>query len=259
MIYFRQTIVGRRTSYVRKPDSGKETVMGFKQIKSESVVQQIIDAFSEEIKNGNLKPGDKVPTEMELAERLGVGRNSVREAVKILVYMGVMEIRRAEGTFICEGFQESMIDPMVFGMILDNSEDGKNLMELREVMETGVILLAMRNADQQDFDSLREKLNNMRVEIDRGASNVERIFEADNEFHSEISRMGHNSLVSKLEDVVRTLTYAMRYQSVKAMIESGRGDELYAAHEKLCAKLESRKTENLNQTVRNTYFDQVEQ
>ena len=233
--------------------------MGFKQIKSESVVQQIIDAFSEEIKSGNLKPGDKVPTEMELAEKLGVGRNSVREAVKILVYMGVMEIRRAEGTYICDGFQESMIDPMVFGMILDNSKDGKNLMELREVMETGVIQLAMRNAQPQEFEELREKLKTLRTEIDKGVSNVDQVFEADNDFHSKISQMGHNPLVSKLEDVVRTLTHAMRYQSVKDMIESGRGDELYEAHENLCVKLESRSTKDLDQAVRSTYFDQIKQ
>ena len=58
--------------------------------------------------NRELRPGDKIPTEAELAESMGVGRNSIREAIKILVYLGVLEIRRAEGTFVCEGFSESM-------------------------------------------------------------------------------------------------------------------------------------------------------
>lgn len=231
--------------------------MGFKQIKSESVVQQIIDAFTEEITNGELRPGDKIPTESELAEKFGVGRNSVREAVKILVYMGVLEIRRAEGTFVCEGFQECMIDPMVFGIILDNSKDGTNLIELREVMEAGVIQLAMKNADEQEFKDLARKLNLLRTEIDFGIENIENIFEADNEFHSQISRMGHNPLVTKLEDIVRVLTYAMRYQTVKNMIETGRGDELFEAHAELMKILQSKNTTGLNEAVRKTYFDQV--
>lgn len=233
--------------------------MGFKQIKSESVVQQIIDAFTEEITSGELKPGDKVPTESELAEKFGVGRNSVREAVKILVYMGVLEIRRAEGTYVCDGFQESMIDPMVFGIILDNSQDGKNLMELREVMEAGVIQLAMNNADEDEFKDLSRKLNLLKTEIDFGSDNIENIFEADNEFHSQISKMGHNPLVTKLEDVVRVLTYSMRYQTVKKMIETGRGDELYEAHAELMSILKAKNTKGLNEAVRKTYFDQVPQ
>ena len=74
-----------------------------KRIKSESVVQQIIDSLVEAMIRKELRPGDQIPTEMELAESLGVGRNSVREAIKILVYFGVLEIRRAEGTYVCEG------------------------------------------------------------------------------------------------------------------------------------------------------------
>ena len=75
-----------------------------KRIKSESVVQQIIDSLVDAMIRKELRPGDQIPTEMELAEKLGVGRNSVREAIKILVYFGVLEIRRAEGTYVCEGF-----------------------------------------------------------------------------------------------------------------------------------------------------------
>lgn len=71
--------------------------------------------------------------------------------------------------------------------------------------------------------------------------------------------MGHNPLVTKLENVVRLLTHAMRYQTVKHMIENGRGEELYEAHAELTNILKTRKRENLNEAVRKTYFDQVPQ
>lgn len=233
---------------------GEELMIQLKRIKSESVVQQIIDSLVEAMIRKELKPGDQIPTEMELAERLGVGRNSVREAIKILVYFGVLEIRRAEGTYVCEGFTDTMIDPIIYGIILDKAGSYEYLMELREIMEAGVMKLAMQNAEEEEFKKLRIQLDRMRREVEIGPENVDRVFQEDNEFHSIITSMGHNPLVQKIEAVVRTLTHSMRYETVKAMVESGRGQELYEAHEKLLRILESKDETDLNENVRNTYF-----
>lgn len=226
-----------------------------KKLNSESVVQRVINCLTDAMIHKELKPGDKIPTEMELSASLGVGRNSIREAIKILVYLGVLEIRRAEGTFVCEGFSESMIDPMIYGIILDKSDSYDNLMELREMVEAGVMELAMVKYNDQDMKELEEKLLIMKREIEKGPENVASAFEADNEFHDMISRMGHNPLVYKINKVVRMLTYSVRFETVMQMIESGRGEELYEAHEKLWQMLKSRNRTNLNQSIRDTYFE----
>ena len=228
-----------------------------KKVNSESVVQQIINNLTEAMMNRQLRPGDKIPTETELAEEMGVGRNSVREAIKILVYLGVLEIRRAEGTFVCEGFSESMIDPMVYGIILDKSDSYENLMELREMMEVGVLQRAMQKLSSQKIQGLREKLDQMKTEIAKGAENVEKVFWADNAFHDEISDMGENPLVEKINQVVRVLTHSLRYQTVQKMLVSGRGQELYEAHEAIYKMLEQNETEDMNQAVRKTYFTNI--
>ena len=234
--------------------NGVKLMIQLKRIKSESVVQQIIDSLVEAMIRKELRPGDQIPTEMELAESLGVGRNSVREAIKILVYFGVLEIRRAEGTYVCEGFTETMIDPIIYGIILDKAGSYEYLMELREIMEAGVMKLAMQNAEEEEIKKLRIQLERMRREIELGPDNVDRIFHEDNEFHSIITAMGHNPLVQKIEAVVRTLTHSMRYETVRTMIESGKGQELYQAHAKLLQILENKDENNLNENVRNTYF-----
>lgn len=229
-----------------------------KKVNSESVVQQIIDNLTEAMINRQLRPGDKIPTETELAQELGVGRNSVREAIKILVYLGVLEIRRAEGTFVCEGFSESMIDPMIYGIILDKEDSYEDLMELREMMEVGVMQLAVKKQSPQKLKRLKEKLEIMGGEIAKGTSNVEQAFQADNEFHDEISDMGENPLIAKINRIVRVLTYSMRYRTVKYMIESGKGRELYEAHEDIYKILAQAETvEDLNQAVRKTYFTEL--
>ena len=234
--------------------NGVKLMIQLKRIKSESVVQQIIDSLVEAMIRKELRPGDQIPTEMELAESLGVGRNSGREAIKILVYFGVLEIRRAEGTYVCEGFTETMIDPIIYGIILDKAGSYEYLMELREIMEAGVLKLAMQNAEEEEIKKLRIQLDRMKREIEIGPDNVDRVFHEDNEFHSIITAMGHNPLVQKIEAVVRTLTHSMRYETVKTMIESGKGQELYQAHAKLLQILESKDVDNLNENVRNTYF-----
>ena len=228
-----------------------------KKVVNRSVVQQVIDSLTEAMVNRELRPGDKIPTEAELADSLGVGRNSIREAIKILVYLGVLEIRRAEGTYVCEGFTESMIDPMIYGIILDKEDSYTNLMELRELMEVGVMQLAMWKASEQELKLLEEKLENMHREIEKGAENVENVFWADNAFHDAISNMGKNALVDKINQVVRTLTHSMRMDTVRAMIETGRGDELYEAHREIYRMIADKDCSKLNLAVRNTYFTEV--
>lgn len=228
-----------------------------KKVNSESVVQQVINALTEAMLNRELRPGDKIPTEAELAQNMGVGRNSIREAIKILVYLGVLEIRRAEGTFVCEGFSESMIDPMIYGIILDKEDSYENLMELRELIEVGVMQLAMKKVQKKDLVLLKEKLNHMEKEIDKGPDNVENAFWADNEFHDTISDMGKNPLVNKINQVVRVLTHAMRLKTVETMIKTGRGRELFEAHQKIYEMMANKDTDNLNTAVRTTYFTDI--
>lgn len=217
-------------------------------------MQTVVDSLTKVIIAGDLKPGDKIPTEMELAEGFGVGRNSIREAIKILVYYGILEIRRAEGTFVCNGFNKVMIDPMVYGVILHQSDDYRNLMELREMMEVGVMRLAIAKYNEEDLQKLHSKLLILKKEIEKGPENVDNAFIADNVFHDTVSEMGHNPIVDRISNVVREMTYKMRYNSVKNMIVSGRGEELYKAHETIYEKILNRDLSNLNEDIRRTYF-----
>ena len=221
-----------------------------------SVVQNVIDYLTQAMLSKELRPGDKLPPEPELAAQLGVARSSVREAIKILSYCGVLESKRSEGTTVCTGYTESMIDPMIYGIILDEDESFTNLMELREMTEAGIMRLAVLKFQEEDGAYLEEILSGMKSIISKGQTKevVDGFFELDNRFHDAISELGRNPMADKISRVVRTLTYSMRYDTVDHMIMSGRGEELLAAHEELCRKLRSRDVSSLNETVGNTYF-----
>lgn len=226
-----------------------------KNLKKESVVQSVINCLTDAMRNKELKPGDRIPPEPDLALSMGVARSSVREAIKILSYLGVLESKRSEGTFVCDGFKESMIDPMIYGIILDKADSYDNLMELREMMESGVVRLAMTKYTEEDMQNLEEKLALMKTEIGKGPQNTRATFEADNAFHDAVSSMGHNPLIDKINRVVQMLTWSIRLETVTHMVETGRGQELYEAHEKIWRMLKDRNSSNLSQKIRDTYFE----
>ena len=227
-----------------------------KNLKKESVVQSVINVLTDAMKNKELKPGDQIPPEPELAASLGIARSSVREAIKILTYLGVLESKRSEGTFVCDGFKESMIDPMVYGIIL-NQDSFENLMELREMTEAGMMRLAILKCDEAETRTLEGLLEQMKEALDSGENAVDNFFQVDNQFHDMIAQMAKNPLADKVNRVVRTLTYAMRYETVSAMIRSGRGTELISAHQELCNALKNRDVSHLIEVVQGSYFGEV--
>ena len=223
-----------------------------KNLKSESVVQKVINCLTDGMVSGELKPGDKLPTEPELAATLGVARTSVREAAKILTYLGVLESRRSEGTFVANGFQESMIDPMVYGIILNKGEDFDSLMELRELTEVGILRLAIKKRSEEGLETIREKLDAFSDAVEQ--ENLTAAFQADNDFHDAVSSLCQNDLVDKINRVVRVLTYAVRQKTVYTMIQTGRGQELLQAHWKIYEILYTKNMEGLEEFIHDTYF-----
>ncbi len=223
-----------------------------KNLKSESVVQKVINCLTDGMVSGELKPGDKLPTEPELAATLGVARTSVREATKILTYLGVLESRRSEGTFVANGFQESMIDPMVYGIILNKGENFDSLMELRELTEVGILRLAIKKRSEEGLEAVREKLDAFSDAVEQG--NLTAAFQADNDFHDAVSALCQNDLVDKINRVVRVLTYAVRQKTVYTMIQTGRGQELLQAHWKIYEILYTKDMEGLEEVIHDTYF-----
>lgn len=223
-----------------------------KNLKSESVVQKVINCLTDGMVSGELKPGDKLPTEPELAATLGVARTSVREATKILTYLGVLESRRSEGTFVANGFQESMIDPMVYGIILNKGEDFDSLMELRELTEVGILRLAIKKRSEEGLETIHEKLDAFSDAVEQ--ENLTAAFQADNDFHDAVSSLCQNDLVDKINRVVRVLTYAVRQKTVYTMIQTGRGQELLQAHWKIYEILYTKNMEGLEEFIHDTYF-----
>ncbi len=139
---------------------------------------------------------------------------------------------------------------MVYGIILNQGRDFESLMELRELTEVGILRLSMRKRTEEGMAVIKEKLDALREAILTNTN----AFEVDNAFHDAVASLSENSLVMKIDQIVRILTYAVRQKTVQTMIEEGRGQELLKAHEDIYQVLLNRDDAGLEEIIRKTYF-----
>jgi GntR family transcriptional repressor for pyruvate dehydrogenase complex len=174
----------------------------FQPIHSSTVVQQIIDKITQSLIRGELKPGDRLPPEPQLAVQLGVSRTSLREALKTLGGLGVLVARKRGGTFIATSGSLSMLDPLIFNLIIEKGSKDE-LFELRVLLEVDAIELAIKKATDGDFAVLAKELDKFEASIPEG--NPERLAELDLEFHMRLLEFSKNESFTRIAKVIMQL------------------------------------------------------
>lgn len=224
-------------------------------INSTSVVQKVIDRITGAIVAGELKPGDKIPTEPELVESFQIGRNSIREAIRVLVAYGVLEIRRAEGTFVCDGFSSKMINPALYGIILQKENSYKDLIGLRKIIENGIMQSIMENKPSaSEWEGIEKICNELVKEIDKEPYDVEKIADKDIAFHNAIANATNNNLVMILHDWVIQLSRESRYKTIEKVMSYGDKNYLINTHQNLLRTLKGNNIISLDEAIKDSYF-----
>lgn len=221
--------LGKKQPKKRKKTENEKGGRILQPLFTKSVVDRIIEQITQAIVERRLPPGKKIPTELELCESLGVGRNSVREAIKVLVTMGVLEIRRSEGTYVTAGFSERMLDPILYGLILEGT-DTLDLAELRVVFETGVFRYATEKRGDEDIDKLKAALEEMAVGVSVGRPDPEEVLASDLHFHRVVAAAINNPLVEKMNLVLERLTLPRRMEAIRRSIEQNEYQRLVNRH-----------------------------
>ena len=224
-------------------------------INSKSMVQIVIDRITGAIIDGELKPGDQIPTEPELSSLFNVGRNTVREAIRILVAYGVLEIRRAEGTFICDGFSPSMINPAIYQIILQKESRYEELIGLRKIIENGMMQLLMdMDIPQETWNRIERKCDILVAILQEDPPDIPKAAEADIAFHEEIAKATNNSLALVVHDVVIQLTRESRQRTIEEVVTKGDKQYLIDTHRNLVEKLQGKDANALYKAITDSYF-----
>ena len=149
---------------------------------------------------GDWTEGDRIPPERELCQRLGVGRASLREALKALEIMGMIETRLGEGTFVC-GRSEFFSRPLLWAITGSAKSDAHELVEARELIESETAKLAAERATAEDLQTIRKHLDEMEAAIDDPAT----FLEADLNFHLAVANSAHNRILANALSLIRNL------------------------------------------------------
>jgi DNA-binding FadR family transcriptional regulator len=157
------------------------------------VTDDAIDKIQKLIISGSWGPGDRLPKETELAAQLGLSRNSLREAVRALSQLRVLEVRQGDGTYVTSLEPELLLESTGFVSHLLVGESAVELFEVRRLLEGAAAALAAARTDAAGKEALRATLERM-IE----AETVEALVEADVDFHAVMARATGNTFLTSL-------------------------------------------------------------
>jgi len=178
---------------------------GARQARAPRVTEGAIDKIRERIVSGAWGPGDRLPKESELAAELGLSRNSLREAVRALSQLRVLEVRQGDGTYVSSLEPGLLLESTGFITHLLLGDTELELYEVRRILEAAAAALAAGRIDAQEKTDLERSLERMGE-----ARNVEELVEADVAFHAVIARAAGNAVLTSLLASLATRTMRAR-------------------------------------------------
>ena len=201
------------------------------------------DQLLDMVISGGLNPGERLPPERELCERLNVSRTVVREALNLLEARGLISIEHGRGAVVSSGNTDAVRDTL--GLILRVRPKALwELLEMRTILEVEIAGLAAERAGEEDIDAMRVQLERMAASIDAPEGYVE----ADVEFHALLARAaGNGVLLTMLEPVVDLLRASRR---VSATRRPGSALRALGEHEEILRRVEVGDTEGARREMR---------
>ncbi|BDR75140.1 FadR/GntR family transcriptional regulator [Clostridium tetani] len=200
----------------------------FSPVKNKKIYEEVIEQIKDMIYKGILKKGDKLPSERDMVEKLQVSRTSVREALRSLEIVGLIESRQGEGNFIKEDFEDGLIEPLSVMFMLQDSKS-EEILELRKIIEVGTIKLAAERITESEL----EKLNELKEKL-KTPNKEENLAEIDREFHYKIAAASKNFLLLGVLNAISALMESYIKDARKSILEEeGNRQELITQHENI--------------------------
>lgn len=223
----------------RTGDKKKISARLFKVKERTSAVDMVIEKFKELLKSGELRAGDRIPSETELADSLHTSRSSIREAVKSLAGFGILEVKRGDGTYVSSTMSNSLFDHLIFHLLASNY-DKRNLIEFREMLEYGVVAQAIKNISQDDLAMIKAAHEDLEKMLRSGDISPEALYKAETRFHFSISRATHNPLVEKIYNFTFELFQPTIMRTHEKKISTDVRGTIQATHSAILESLEKR-------------------
>jgi GntR family transcriptional repressor for pyruvate dehydrogenase complex len=221
----------------------------YKVVRTSRLYEQIVQQIEESILKGTLKTGDQLPAERDLAQRFGVSRTAVREAVKALREKGLVEAYSGRGTFITDGTSQAVRQSLDLMVKIGQPEGSQYLAELRAILEPEIAALAAARGQDSDLATMREAV----AVMDRAGRDPDAYIEADLDFHLALAEAAANPLILSLIDSIVGL---LREQRMKIFKVEGGPERGQFHHKRILEAMEQRDSEQARDAMR-AHLEQV--
>jgi DNA-binding FadR family transcriptional regulator len=198
-----------------------------------SVTDAAIEKVKGMIVSGELRPGDRLPREADLAQRLGLSRNSLREAVRALTLVRILDVRHGDGTYVTSLEPGVLLDALSFVVDLHQDRSVLYFLQARRVLEAEAAALAAQNIDEEGLAELRRL-----IATSRDCATAEEFVDNDLAFHRRIAVASGNPVLASLLDTVSGRTTRARVW--RAITQSGATERTHAEHQAIFETLERR-------------------
>jgi GntR family transcriptional regulator, transcriptional repressor for pyruvate dehydrogenase complex len=209
----------------RRADTGRDRGVELEPIKSTRIYEEIVRQIKAMIAEGRLKSGDQLPPERDLAEKFLVSRTSVREALRALESLGLVEIRPGEGTFVREVSVESLIQPLALVMMSQREAIGE-LFEARRLIEPLIASLAAVRATADEVQEMERILDEQAKEVAAGRTGLTQ----DAQFHTALAGASHNRAITRIVNALIDLLAQSREESLTG---AGRPERSHRDHRRV--------------------------
>lgn len=197
-------------------------------IKNTKVYEQVIEQIKAMIADGTLKKGDKLPAERELVEKLQVSRTSIREAMRAMEIIGLIESKQGGGNFVREDFENNLFEPLSIMFMLEKG-DPKEIIELRKIIEVETVALAAMRITDEELESIGNIIQDL-----KNSANEENAVKIDKRFHYEIAKASKNSLIISILNAISSLIDAyIKDARTRILEDEGNKVLLSSQHEKV--------------------------
>ncbi len=211
-----------------------------------SVVERIIEQIQNALAHGRFKLGDKLPSEFELMEELHVGRNSLREAMRVLTTLGIVEVRRGDGTYFCNELKPSFANHVAYRLLLKEAT-ALEIIEFRQMLDEDILTLAVQKCTADDIAKLKAYIDEMRKAFKSG--DISKAAKLDYSFHMFLAECSRNKFLMRIFSEI----YAIFEGSIE---QNMRTEKLFASadkhHEEIVQCIEFKNENGVSQAIKNS-------
>ena len=225
-------------------------MVSFKKVEKESLTSSVVDRILAMISSGELKKGDLLPSQKQLAESFGVSQSPIREALHALETMGVVKIKVGKGTFVNDD-ADMMLQQMKIQSTVQQY-DVRDLVQARQVLETAIIDLAIKNMNATYEKQLEDNCNKLQKALNDGQIN--KFVKTDYDFHLLIAEISGNSV---LKDMLKTTKSSYFTANTILSKSPSTNQATVEAHRKIAKALTERNAELAKQLM-NKHLELIE-